>query len=277
MSKLLHRVAAGLGRRVVRRAATSAWWQQRAWELITARQQLNEADSGAFLAYCAAHSGQSHAQLCQDLWVLWETAGARNGFFVEFGATNGVSISNTCLLEKSYGWQGILAEPFSVWHRELAANRSARIDHRCVWKESGQQLEFLATAASPEYAGLAMRASADLYGPARSNSGQTTLVNTVSLNDLLREHGAPAHIDFLSIDTEGSEFDILEAFDFSNFRVDLIAVEHAYDRKRRGALQGLLERNGFVRRFERLSQWDDWYASRAFLERRGDTRSPPML
>ena len=51
----------------------------------------------------------SKSQLKQDIFVLLETGFKRNGFFVEFGATNGIDLSNTYLLEKRFGWNGILA------------------------------------------------------------------------------------------------------------------------------------------------------------------------
>jgi FkbM family methyltransferase len=268
MNGLLRRIATSAGRRVIDSAASNGWLQQRAWELITARRTSSESVAREFLAFCAAQRMFSNAQLCQDLWVLWETGGKRNGYFVEFGATNGVTLSNTCLLEKAYGWNGILAEPFAVWHGDLARNRSARIDHRCVWSRTGEQLEFVATPANPEYAGLMVRAFDDVHGAARARLGQSTVVRTISLSDLLREHDAPGHIDYLSIDTEGSELDILEPFDFSRYRVDLISVEHAYNNTKRQALRVLLESHNFVRRFEAFSRWDDWYANRALLEER---------
>jgi FkbM family methyltransferase len=275
MTSLLKRITEGAGRRVVDSAASSSWIQQRAWELITARRTSSDCAARELLAFCAAQRMHSNAQLCQDLWVLWETGCKRNGYFVEFGATNGVTLSNTCLLEKAYGWNGILAEPFAVWHNDLAMNRSARIDHRCVWRQTGEQLEFIETPANPEYAGLRARAFDGEYGTARGAVGQSTVVKTVSLNDLLREHDAPAHIDYLSIDTEGSELDILEAFEFSRYRVDLISVEHAFNDAKREALRVLLVRNDFVRRFEAFSRWDDWYVNRALLEERRPLQPVP--
>jgi FkbM family methyltransferase len=275
MSNVFHRAARSAGRRLVRAATSARWYQDCAWELATGRAAGVEAAIGEqqeLLAYCTAHAASSYAQLCQDLWVLWETQSKREGFFVEFGATNGRDINNTLLLEQSYGWNGLLAEPFSRWHAELAANRRARIDHRCVWKESGQQLEFVTTPGMPEYGGVAARAFDDSHSSMRARSGERVLVETISLNDLLREHDAPSHIDYLSIDTEGSELDILQAFDFGRYRVDLISVEHDYNEAKRGALRDLLQEHGYMQRFPRFSSWDDWYVRRDFLELRNGTR-----
>jgi hypothetical protein len=52
---------------------------------------------------------KSKAQLRQDLFVLSETHYKRNGYFVEFGAANGIDLSNTYLLETEFSWSGILA------------------------------------------------------------------------------------------------------------------------------------------------------------------------
>lgn len=277
MSNLLDRAVRSTGRRLIRAASRTAWYQDCAWELVTGRVAGVEAEIGEYqelLAYCTAHATSSAAQLCQDLWVLWETGSKREGFFVEFGATNGRDISNTWLLENRYGWNGILAEPFSRWHAQLAANRRARIDHRCVWKESGQELQFVASAEMPEYSGLEARAFDDSHAAMRARSGERVLVQSVSLNDLLREHDAPSHIDYLSIDTEGSELDILQAFDFDRHRIDLISVEHDYNEVKRGAIRVLLQEHGYVQRFPRFSSWDDWYVRREFLELRNATRTP---
>ena len=70
---------------------------------------------------------KSKSQLGQDLFVLLETNFKKNGFFVEFGATNGVDLSNTYILEKQFNWQGILAEPAKVWNAELQRNRNCSI------------------------------------------------------------------------------------------------------------------------------------------------------
>jgi methyltransferase FkbM-like protein len=87
----------------------------------------------------------------------------------------------------------------------------------------------------------------------------------VSLNDLLRTHNAPREIDFMSVDTEGSEGDILKAFDFGKYDVKVMTVEHNFVEPKRGEIHDLLTANGFVRIFEALSKFDDWYVKRAIV------------
>jgi hypothetical protein len=77
---------------------------------------------------------KSQSQLKQDLFVLSEFQIKKNGFFVEFGATNGIDLSNTYLLEKEFNWIGILCEPAKFWHRSLGENRTSFIEHKCVWE-----------------------------------------------------------------------------------------------------------------------------------------------
>ena len=83
-------------------------------------------------------------------------------------------------------------------------------------------------------------------------------VETISLNDLLRRHQAPTMIDYLSIDTEGSEFEILSHFDFSEFRFRTITCEHN-GTEAREKIFDLLTANGYVRKHPELSKFDDWY------------------
>jgi FkbM family methyltransferase len=202
---------------------------------------------------------RSKAQIFQDLWVLHETGEMRGGFFVEFGATDGVSLSNTLLLEAEYGWTGILAEPNPVWHERLRANRKAAISDACVAARDGETVSFLATD-QPELGTMAAFAPSDTHAGARLKA-ENISVTTKSLNTLLAEHNAPRRIDFMSIDTEGSEYDILSAFDFSAYDVRLLAIEHnmtAAEQK----LDTLLARHGFERRFREMSWFDGWYAKR---------------
>ncbi|MEO0343085.1 MAG: FkbM family methyltransferase [Pseudomonadota bacterium] len=198
----------------------------------------------------------SYAQLYQDLFVLSETGFKKDGYFVEFGATNGISLSNTYLLEGEFGWSGILAEPARPWHDALQSNRSAKVDFRCVWRETGEMLEFSESDVG-EYSTLGAFAHLERHTKNRIVANRYD-VPTVSLLDLLKDHNAPRLIDYLSIDTEGSELEILKAFDFDAYDIRIITVEHNHtpDRKH---IYKLLTAKGFVRKYEKLSKFDDWY------------------
>jgi FkbM family methyltransferase len=201
---------------------------------------------------------KSKSQLGQDLFVLSQTAFKRDGFFVEFGATDGIDLSNTHILEKEFGWDGILAEPGKIWHSRLTANRNCRIDTGCVWRSSGERLCFNQTA-EPEFSTVDEFSSADQHAEIRTR-GETYKVETISLADLLEKHNAPERIDYLSIDTGGSEYEILRDFDFDKYRFGVITCEHNFTPMRE-ALHALLKVNGYARKYEELSQFDDWFVN----------------
>lgn len=198
----------------------------------------------------------SKSQLRQDLFVLAELRFKRNGFFVEFGATDGFDLSNTYLLENDFNWKGILAEPARVWRKDLVKNRNAKIDFDCIWKESGKKIKFNETI-EPVYSTITEFNAKDSHAEIR-RSGNSYAVKTVSLLDLLERHSAPRRIDYLSIDTEGSEYEILRHFDFNAYQFSIITCEHNFTSDR-GRIFELLTAKGFVRKFEHLSKFDDWY------------------
>jgi hypothetical protein len=83
-------------------------------------------------------------------------------------------------------------------------------------------------------------------------------VNTISLLGLLQKYDAPSTIDFMSIDTEGSEFDILNNFDWSRYKINALCIEHNYTNARQKIYE-LLVGNGYKRVYEGISGADDWY------------------
>ncbi|MFN3642616.1 MAG: FkbM family methyltransferase [Gemmobacter sp.] len=224
------------------------------------RQRLrDEADPAtrAFLMHAMAHLGASRAQLFQDTLPLHVLGAPRDGFFVEFGATDGLSLSNTAMLEAGFGWRGILAEPARRWHDALRRNRpGAAIETDCVWERTGEHLRFAETAEG-ELSTLARFAGGDGHARARRGAAEYD-VPTVSLDDLLLRHGAPKGFAYLSVDTEGSELAILSAFDLEGWRPQVVTVEHNYTANRTG-IHARMTGAGYRRVLEGLSLFDDWY------------------
>jgi FkbM family methyltransferase len=194
---------------------------------------------------------ESESQLRQDLFILIASGWKRNGYFVEFGATDGKHLSNTWILEKKYGWLGILAEPDPRFHKNLASNRASNIDFSCVYTRTGDTIKFL-------QAGQLGTILEYIDVDEHVRKGQVIPVPTITLEDLLTKYCAPNYIDYLSIDTEGSEYSILENFDFEKRQFGCITVEHNYTQNR-DKIFSLLISKGYTRVFTELSSFDDWY------------------
>jgi hypothetical protein len=95
----------------------------------------------------------SNSALRQDIFAAITNGCKSGGFFVEFGACDGIFVSNTLMLERQYNWQGILSEPARVWHSSLKQNRQCILDFRSVWSSSNEQIWFQ-EMASPGLSGV---------------------------------------------------------------------------------------------------------------------------
>lgn len=181
---------------------------------------------------------KSPAEHTQDVFAYIFSGCKRDGFFVEFGACDGLTVSNTLSLERRLGWRGILAEPSRFWKDQLPVNRKASIDLRCVAGQTGLRVKFF---------------ESDRPGNSSSQETHTYLgsvtasyeVETVSLMDLLDHHSAPRHIDYISVDTEGSEKEVLETFDFDKYKFGFITVEEHEGVPAEKSVQPLLEHAGY--------------------------------
>lgn len=192
-----------------------------------------------------------------DLFVLSELGFKKSGYFVEFGACDGINGSHSYLLETKFGWKGILAEPAKTWHKELDKNRSAFIEKDCVYSQSNETLTFNEVRSNLAYSTIDRFSKSDDHQKIRKR-GTRYKVNTISLVDLLDKYHAPNTVDYLSIDTEGSEFEILSSFDFKKYKFKVITCEHNYT-ENRDKIAKLLTKNGYVRKFVEMSLHDDWY------------------
>jgi FkbM family methyltransferase len=191
----------------------------------------------------------SLSQLRQDLLVLWLLDFPNQGVFVEFGATDGIDLSNTYLLECTFGWTGVLAEPAKVWQHDLVSNRKSKLDFRAVSERTGDQLVF---HESHDARFSSFQKNSELRYP------KEYIVQTVSLTDLLLEHNLPKVIDYLSIDTEGTEFDVLKNFDFNSFKFKVVTIEFS-DPTSSKVVVDLMLKNGYQRIFNSISKFEDWF------------------
>jgi len=198
------------------------------------------------------------SQLGQDIWVIERCKLKRGGFFVEVGAADGILLSNTWLLERHFGWRGICVEPNPKFFTQREQNRQCTVTNDCVGEVTGQSVDFI---MADEFGCIDSYANNDSHAPTRQafkDAGQIIPLQTISLADLLTRNNAPREIDYLSIDTEGSELDILKVFPFDNWKIRLITVEHNFT-SARSSINQLLVSAGYSRLEKSEDDWDDWY------------------
>lgn len=198
--------------------------------------------------------GRSTSGFRQDLLALLFNGFKQNGTFIEVGACDGLATSNTLLLEQVYGWQGILIEPAKIWHSEIFKHRTSIIDLRCAWKTTGDQIQFIEKDDSCTSTVL----SSD--EPERAND-KIYWVETVTLNQVIKENETISQVDFLSVDTEGSELEVLSGFPFERFTPNFICVEHNFEEPKRSEIRSLLNSKGYSVFLESQSSVDDWFIS----------------
>lgn len=155
------------------------------------------------------NEGRSEAG--QDEWVLERLGGKRNGFFVDAGAHDGYLCSNTWRLEKNRGWKGICIEASTPNFAALVKRRGCRCVKACLHSErvDVRFFEFGVTSS--------------VVSDGREIG---EVVPGIPLADVLEECGAPPVIDYLSLDIEGHEHEVMRVFPFDRWSFRTVTVEH---------------------------------------------------
>lgn len=180
------------------------------------------------------------SQLGQDIQVLHEIyKGKKNGYFVEIGAYDGIEYSNTYLMEKDYGWKGLLIECNVRWFPSIYEHRDCVFMPYAAYNEDNKILEFYDTGHG--LSGL-VETNKHVY----QEECPKIIVLTKKLTTMLDNARAPNFIEFLSIDTEGSEYEILLHHDFDKYLFGYICVEHNFIEESRVKIRALLESKGYV-------------------------------
>ena len=216
-----------------------------------------------FYSYLLKHRKSSKSQLFQDLFVQFIHNDKQRGTFLEFGATDGLSLSNSVMLENKFGWTGVLAEPSPQWHDKLFENRpNATVLTDCIYSETGKKLDFFVSDSGVLSTLEEFREADALSMPgntrARNASGYNCEVKTISLNDVISKYFDGTKIDYMSVDTEGSELLILKQFDFDAYAPKVVTVEHNFSNSE-GELDELFFKHNYQRFFKGFTQFDAWY------------------
>ncbi len=202
---------------------------------------------------------ESYSQLSQDIHVCDFYDGKQDGYFVDVGANDGITLSNTYLLEKKYNWKGICIEPEPTNYDKLITNRSTICDKHVVFSKSNDIVEFAIMGNNGLLSGIADYVKRD-----PNRQVEIIMIPTMTLTDILDMYGAPRLIDYLTIDTEGTEIEVLKGLNMSKYIVGYLSIEHNYDVNKRKKIRDILYAGGYIYKCE--NKWDDDYFHRSIVE-----------
>ena len=226
---------------------------------------FDEQNKKLLLKFIKSFDGKENiqSQLFQDVCASFIIGDKFEKTFLEFGATDGFELSNTHMLENKLSWKGALSEPSPQWHKSLKENRkNSKIITKCIWKNSGEKLDFFMSEIGT-YSTLNDFIDNDIKSmPAnnklRKKNGKLITIETISLNDVMKEYFNNICPSYISIDTEGSEYEILKSFNLEIYRPKLFTIEHNFT-KNESKIDDFLISKNYVRIFRKLTAFDAWY------------------
>lgn len=206
-----------------------------------------------FYQFCLERKQDSKSQTFQDLFVCWKLKNRREGIFVEFGADDGILNSNSFLLEKKYDWSGLLVEPNPTIQKVLRNNRSCNIENYIVSSKSNKNIKF--ESRKDRQQSEVYKVGNKLYNSKIFN------IETIKLDDLLEKNKIKKGFDFLSIDVEGNELEVLKGFNLKYWKPKIIIIEHNFNKYKMRKITKIIEEQGYKKELPIFSFHDFWFTS----------------
>ena len=187
----------------------------------------------------------------QDLFAIMANSMKHEGLFLEIGAFDGITFSNTYLLEKRFGWTGLLVECIPTNFRQIVNHRECNSILAAATPVDEDSVEVYEHPA-PNLSRVKQ------HGNWSRLSGRFHSVPGISINTIARNILKTRYIDFLSIDIEGSELAVLQTVNYAELKFGAICVEHNF-LESGSDIVNLLTSNGYRRINEEYSGNDFWF------------------
>lgn len=201
-------------------------------------------------------------QLNQDLFALIINR-FKPGFFVEVGANDGFTISNTIYLEEKFGWRGILVEPNPRYAASLVKRKKSFVANKAISSSSvGDVLQFVDAGL---YGGL-LKGIDKTHGKLLKNA-KLINVECSTLDEILDQGAAPDLIDFISIDVEGGELDIVLQMVRLGRRFKCGVIEHNNRKSDLVEIKRLLESSGYKPVWQGSTHQDLFFIDISYLNK----------
>lgn len=145
-----------------------------------------------------------------------------NGYFVEIGCYNGIDCSNTIVLEKFFGWSGINVEAGEINYNKLKLNRCNIITvNAAVSNTVGTPVKFAERGGQGKIVSEITKETKKFQEKVEN----IITIKTNTLTNILNTHNAPNMIEYLSVDVEGHEIEVLEGVDFQKYMFLVMQIE----------------------------------------------------
>ncbi len=196
----------------------------------------------------------SYSQIGQDKEIVHFFGGKKEGYFVEIGAYDGKTLSNTLALERELKWNGICVEPLPQRFKQVLENRNPELCTSFNYALDSIGNQTVKFSCFEMESGIKERIDKYQFVV---EQGTEIEVQTQTLNWILEQAKAPRVIDYLSLDVEGNELEVLKGCDLNKWIFRYITVEHNWVEPKRTQIREYLESYGYIHRRE--NQFDDDY------------------
>lgn len=177
--------------------------------------------------------------------------GYKNGVFMDIGAHDGICINNTLFFENEHQWTGVNVEAIKDVYDNLCKNRTNCINLNYAVCNNDGIADFIRNTGATElisglYKDYDKRHHRRLQYENHNYGGKTQLikVNTKKIETICDEHNIK-NINYLSIDVEGAEFDVIKSINFDKVFIDVIGFENNYNDNSLPIIDYLME-NGYI-------------------------------
>jgi len=176
-------------------------------------------------------SKKFHSQFGQDEFVN-SILNKTNGLFVDVGAHDGVTFNNTLFFERELKWSGINIEPIEEVFNKLVINRPDSININVAAGQNESYEKFLHNKGYTEMLSGLMTGYTNKHLTRLENElsifgGESNIITVQvrTLKNIFNDYNIK-HVDYLTIDVEGSEEDVIRGIDFDNVTIDIIGFEN---------------------------------------------------
>ena len=187
--------------------------------------------------------------------------GKKNGFFIEIGAYDGISGSNCYHFERFLNWDGIAIEPSIIQFEKLKKNRKCKLINNAISDEV-KEVEFIeVTEGLTQMSGIndsSFKRNINIISKNQPSKTKSINLKTITFDEIVPKN---KDIDYLSIDIEGGEMNLLKSIDFKNNNIKVISVENNVPKEQN--FKKFFEEINF-KYFDRIGQDEIFYNNEYF-------------